>query len=129
MVRPKSPGLTARESEIMAILWELGSGSADEIRARLSKELHDSTVRSVLRTMEKKKLVKHKVDGRIFIYRPIVRQTMARKKAVSGLVKQLFDGSVRTLVLQLLEDDKITAEELKESADSTRPSTSHKKRG
>lgn len=129
MVRPKSPGLTARESQIMAVLWELGEANADDIRARLPQDLHDSTVRSVLRTMETKKLVKHRVERRVYIYRPIVRQTAARRKAVTGLVKQLFDGSARTLILQLLEDEKITAEELKEIADSTKSPAPKNKRG
>ena len=80
MPRPKSNTLTDREAEIMDVLWEQQAATADEIRTRLRGRPHDSTVRTLLRVLETKGHVKHNVDGRTYIYHPVVRRERAQKR-------------------------------------------------
>jgi predicted transcriptional regulator len=112
MPRPRTASLTGREAQIMDVLWRKETATADEIRALLPGQPHDSTVRTLLRVMEQKGLVSHTIDQRTYIYRARVAQSRAQRKAVQGLIRQLFGGSVKNLVLQLLDDEEITAEEL-----------------
>jgi predicted transcriptional regulator len=124
--------LTPRESQIMAVLWKRGEAMADEIRRELPDEPHDSTVRTLLRVLERKGYVKHVKRGKAFVYRPAVRQAKAQRQAILRLVKQFFGGSPEALVLRLLEDEQLTPEQLEELRQqeserrrSRRPPTRH----
>jgi BlaI family transcriptional regulator, penicillinase repressor len=118
MPRAKSDTLTGREAEIMAILWELGPSSAEEIRALMSGDPHDSSLRTFLRVLEEKGHVTHTTRGRTYIYRSRARQATAQRKAVQVLLSRLFGGSAENLVLRLLEDEEISPGELRDLAES-----------
>ena len=121
MPRPKSVSLTDREAQIMDVLWRRKGATADEVRALLAGEPHDSTVRTLLRVMEQKGLVAHDVKERTFVYKARIVQSKAQRKAVQMLLDRLFGGSVKNLVLQLLDDEEITPEELERLARQVRP--------
>lgn len=129
MPRSRSESLTGREAEIMEVLWQHGAATADEIRARLQGDPHDSTVRTLLRVMEHKGLVEHEARQRTYVYKARIARSKARRKATRGLVERLFGGSFQALVLQLLDDEQITPEELERLARGTRSETrsSHKR--
>jgi BlaI family transcriptional regulator, penicillinase repressor len=118
MPRQKSVALTEREAEIMGILWRLGPSSAEAIRAEMSGEPHDSSVRTILRVLEDKGHVTHTARGRTYVYRPRARQATAQRKAVQTLLARLFGGSAENLVLRLLEDEEISPGELRSLAES-----------
>jgi BlaI family penicillinase repressor len=118
MPRQKSVALTGREAEIMGILWRLGPSSAEVIRASMSGDPHDSSVRTILRVLEEKGQVTHAARGRAYIYRPRARQATAQRKAVQSLLARLFGGSAENLVLRLLEDEEISPGELRSLAES-----------
>jgi predicted transcriptional regulator len=121
MPRTKSESLTDREAQIMDILWRRKGATAEEIRALLPGEPHDSTVRTLLRVMEQKGLVAHDVNERTFVYKARIVQSKAQRKAVQALLDRLFGGSVKNLVLQLLDDEEITPEELERLAREGKP--------
>ena len=58
MARPTSTNLTERESEIMEILWDLGSATSQQVRQGLKGQPHDSSVRTILRVLQKNRLSK-----------------------------------------------------------------------
>ena len=116
MPRGKATSLTDREAQIMEILWREGPATADAIRARLPGEPHDSTVRTLLRVMDQKGLVAHTVEERAYVYRPLIQQAKAQRTAIQGLIRRLFGGSAKNLVLQLLDDEEITPAELQRLA-------------
>jgi BlaI family penicillinase repressor len=121
MARARGESLTDRESQIMHILWRRETATAEEIRSLLPGDPHDSTVRTLLRVMEQKSLVAHDVRQRTFVYRARIAQGRAQRKAIKGLLNRLFGGSVKSLVLQLLDDEEITPDELQRLARSARP--------
>ena len=114
--RPGSGPLTAREAQILAVLWENGPSTAEQVREGLPDPLHNATVRTMLRMMEKKGLVTHRpapgVRKTTYVYRATIRQASAEKKAVKTLLKRFFDGSAAALVQRLIEDKRLTAKEL-----------------
>lgn len=112
MARPRTPLLTERETEIMSVLWELGSASADEVRCRLSGDPHDSSVRTMLRVLVEKGHVVANKKVRPTAYRPAVRQTSMRKQVTRDLLKKFFAGSAEDLVLHLLEDEELSSAQL-----------------
>ena len=114
MARPASQLLTDREVEIMSILWELGPSTSQQIGDRLTGQPHGSTVRTLLRILASKGHVKVNNRVRPAIFSPAMKQRSVRKKAAAELLKRFFGGSAEELVLHLLDDERLSAEQLKE---------------
>ena len=114
MARNKSPALTDAEARVMAVLWERQAATVADVVAALTKRPATySTVQTILRILETKGYVTHDKVERAFVYRPVVDQAQARRRALRHLVGRLFDGSPTLLVSNVLEDETIDAAELK----------------
>jgi BlaI family penicillinase repressor len=109
MARRSSPALTEAESEVMAALWRLRSATVADTVALINKTRRASysTVQTILRILETKGYVTHDKVARAFIYRPVVDERQARRRALRHLISRLFDGSPSLLVLNVLEDEEI----------------------
>lgn len=117
MPRPKTPNLTEAELRLMEVLWERGPATVAEVAEAIPGEL-DLAYNSVLTTMrilEDKGYVRHTKprDGRAFVYHPLVGREEASRKAVRVLLNRFFQNSPELLVLNLLRDEDLTAQELK----------------
>ena len=105
---------TERELEILKILWDQGEASVREVYEHMSRSapIVQNTVQAFLRTMEDKGLVRHRVEGRTFIYRPVPQKDQTRKNLVGGVLERVFDGAIDQLVQSALSLRKPTKEEL-----------------
>jgi predicted transcriptional regulator len=99
----------------MNVLWKKGSATVGEVVEALpaNPPLAYSTVLTMLRILESKGYLRHTKEGRAFIYQPVVDQREASSNAIRYLVSRFFGGSPGKLVLNLLEDEQLDAEELK----------------
>ena len=114
MARQTSPALTDAEARVMAVLWKRSSATvADVVAAFKKRPVTYSTVQTILRILETKGYVAHEKVERAFVYRPIVDQTQARRRAMRHLVGRLFDNSPSLLVSNVLEDESIDPAEVK----------------
>ncbi len=114
--RRRSPALTDAEAPLMDVLWQRTQATVSEVVDALKEKkraAHYSTVQTLLRILETKGYVSHEKVGRAFIYRPRVDERQARRRALSHLLTRLFNGSPSLLLLNVLEDGQIDAEELK----------------
>jgi BlaI family transcriptional regulator, penicillinase repressor len=102
-----------RELDIMGVLWDLGSGTVAEVRGKLPVDLAYTTVLTILRNLEAKELVSHTAEGKAHRYFPRVARTAARRTALTRILDKLFHGSPEQLIAQLVEDEKLSARELK----------------
>jgi BlaI family transcriptional regulator, penicillinase repressor len=93
----------------MAALWRLRSATVADTVALINKTRRASysTVQTILRILETKGYVRHDKVARAFIYRPVVDERQARRRALRHLISRLFDGSPSLLVLNVLEDEEI----------------------
>jgi predicted transcriptional regulator len=112
MARSSSGLLTGRESEIMGVIWRLGEATADQVRAEMNGEPHDSTVRTLLRVLETKGHLTHETRGKAFVYRAAVARVHAQKTALSDVLARFFGGSAEALVMSLIEDEHLTPSQL-----------------
>ena len=104
---------TARELDLMAVLWQRGSGTVAEVRADLSDDLAYTTVLTILRIMEDKGLVRHEDEGRAHRYYPLVERQAAGKSALGRLIDKVFGGSPELLITQMVSDRDLSDAELK----------------
>lgn len=114
MARNKSATLTEAELRIMNVLWEKGSGTVHEVLETLPGDppLAYNSVLTIIRILETKGYVKHVKDKRAHVYIPKVDRDDARRFEVSHLVSRFFGNSHEQLLLNILEEQSIDAEEL-----------------
>jgi predicted transcriptional regulator len=100
----------------MAVLWETQRATVADVVRALSKRraVSYSTVQTILRILETKGYVAHDKVARAFIYRPLVDERQARRRALRHLASRLFKGSPSLLVLNVLEDEQIDPDELRQ---------------
>jgi predicted transcriptional regulator len=116
MSRPRSPTLTDGELRLMRVLWEKGEATVGEVVSALTDRPKPAynTVLTLLRILEKKGYVKHRKDGRAFIFMALIGRSDASRSALKTLLNRFFEGSPRLLILNLLEDDQLSPEALRQ---------------
>jgi BlaI family transcriptional regulator, penicillinase repressor len=114
LARSRSATLTEAELRIMNVLWQKGPATVHEVLQALPPKpaLAYNSVLTIVRILEKKGYVKHDKDGRAYIYTAQVDREHATRSEVSRLVSRFFGNSHELLVLNILEDKGIDAEEL-----------------
>lgn len=126
----KRSSLSSLENAVMQVVWRNQPLTAEDVRVKLSKSrnLKDSTVRTVLRRLEGKGYLDHEVEGRTFVYRAKVEPTNVAAGAVRGIVERFCAGSVENLLIGLVDDDLISPDQLKELADQIAKAEKKQKR-
>jgi predicted transcriptional regulator len=111
----RSNTLTEAELRLMKILWERGESAVSDLVSDLSDTvpLAYTSVLTTIRILEKKGYVRHRQDGRAFLYSPCVAENDAGISEVRQLLQRFFGNSRERLLLSLLGDDEITPEEIK----------------
>jgi BlaI family penicillinase repressor len=113
---PSEPDLSRRERQIMDILYTLGRASGPEVQERMEGSPSYSTVRTILRILERKGHVRHVEDGVRYVYEPAVARETAKKSAIKRLVATFFDGSAKAAAAAFLDPSaaKLSEADLKE---------------
>lgn len=107
--------LTAKEEEVMQILWDLERAMVRDIMARLpNSDQPYTTVASIVRILEKKGFVSHKPYGKTHEYFPLISKTEFRRRKFKGLITQYFDNSIESVVSFLVKEEKIDPREMEE---------------
>ena len=114
MARNKSATLTEAELRIMNVLWDRGSATVHEVLEAFPAKpaVAYNSVLTIIRILEKKAYVKHVKDKRAHVYIPQVNRKDATRFEVRHLVSRFFGNSHEQLVLNVLEETSIDAEEL-----------------
>jgi predicted transcriptional regulator len=114
LARSKSATLTEAELRIMNVLWEKGSATVHEVLQGLSTRpsLAYNSVLTTIRILETKGYVKHLKDKRAHVYMPKIDRKDATRSEVRHLVSRFFGNSHEQLVLNILEEGSIDADEL-----------------
>ena len=107
---------TPGELRLLQILWRIGKGTVEDI-VRASGEdppPNYKTVQAWLRIMEGKGQVDHKQEGRAFVFWPLIGRGDVHRLSIRQLLTKYFAGSRSELLVQLLSDERITREELRQ---------------
>ena len=114
MARKKTPTLTEAELRLMAAVWELGEATVNDVMAALPKgnRLAYNTVLTTMRILEQKGYLRRVKVGRAHVYRPVVSCNQARRQVVRHMVRSFFNGSPELLLLNILENENLSPEEL-----------------
>ena len=112
----KTRPLTEQELEIMKVVWELESATVRDVyeALRRQREIAYTTVMTMMNILEVKGHLRKRLEGRAYVYEPV----LARGQVISGMVEEfidrVFNGAAGTLVLGLVKERKLSAEDLEE---------------
>jgi len=109
--------LSRRERQIMDAIYLLGEATASEIREKMPEPPSYSAVRSHLRILEEKGHLTHRQEGQRYVFKPTVSRSDARTDALRGLLHTFFEGSREEMVATLLDDKKLSPDELERLAE------------
>ncbi len=98
--------ISRRERQILEVIYRLGEASANDIMVSLPENPSNATVRTQLRILEAKGIVKHRRDGKKFLFRPSVNRKAAAKSALRSVLATFFGGSVEDALATHLADPK-----------------------
>jgi predicted transcriptional regulator len=110
----RSNTLTEAELRIMRILWERGETLVSELVAAMpeSTPLAYTSVLTTVRILEQKGYVRHRQEGRAFVYRPCIAEHDASRSEIRHMLDRFFGNSPERLFLALLGDEEVSHEEL-----------------
>ena len=105
--------LPPRERQVVDVLYERGAMAVSEICDALPDQLSGSAVRAMLKRLEDKGYVTREESERGYLYSPVVSDTVAKKSALSEIVRVFFNGSPASAASALLGmSDKLKDDEL-----------------
>ena len=110
------PALSKGEMEIVRAVWDLGEASVRQVHERLSesKAVEFATVQTFLRRLEAKGYLKGTNRGKVRFYSPRAKPQSVIRQTVDEFVERMFGGSALPLVRCLVEEGKVSAEEVAE---------------
>jgi BlaI family penicillinase repressor len=100
------------ERQVMQIVWSHGPLNAEAVRERVDRGLKEATVRTVLRRLEEKGYVTHRVDNRTFIYSAAEARGRVAARAVKRIVDWFCDGSVDEVLVGMVDADMLNKSQL-----------------
>jgi predicted transcriptional regulator len=102
----------------MEVVWERASATAEDVRLALADRhpMKESTVRTMLKRLEDKGYVEHRVNGRTNVYRGIDAPQNVAAKAVRQIIERFCGGSVEQLLVGMVNNDVVGEQELQRLA-------------
>ena len=104
---------TPAEFRLLEVLWRIKEGTIDDIlQAWGPNPPNYKTTQTLLRIMEAKKLIRHRLVGRAFAFEPRVEENQVKRLSIHSFLDRYFGGSRAELLINLLDDERIDSQEL-----------------
>jgi predicted transcriptional regulator len=115
-MKSDKPVLTDQELEIMKIIWPRGTATVRDVYEELltRRKIAYTTVMTMMGILEQKGHLKKSADERAYVYTPAQPQREVVGNMVHDFLKRVFNGSAKPLLVHLVEDKKLSTEELDE---------------
>jgi BlaI family penicillinase repressor len=111
------PRISETEWEVMKVVWKLAPCSAGRIIEALHQRdpaWHPKTVKAFLNRLVKKKALGFELDGRAYLYHPLVRQSECAEAASVSFLERVFGGSFQPMLAHFVARKRLSREEIKE---------------
>ena len=118
MFNIRRKNLTPLEQFIMQYVWAHPDCTAESCREGIANQrrLKDSTIRTILRNLEAKGYVTHKVEGRTFIYRAVDTKRNVAVHAAQQIIERFCGGSVEELLVGMVDNQVLEPKQLQRLA-------------
>lgn len=107
--------ITKAQEEILQVMWEIKEGVVTDVVEKLPEPRPAyNTVATVIKVLEKKGYLTHKVYGKTHVYYPLVSREDYVRHTIGSSYKQLFNGSLNQVVSFFVKEDKVGLKELED---------------
>lgn len=109
--------LGSAEFEVLRVLWEHGPITVRQVLNHLhdrSRRVAYTTVLTMLTRLEQKGYVASDKSDLAYVYRAAVTRDQVTRSKARKLVDQLYDGAAGALVLHLVRNERLSADEITE---------------
>jgi predicted transcriptional regulator len=107
--------LTKSQEEILKVLWKIKEGVVTDVVEKLpNPKPAYNTVSTVIKVLEKKGYLTHKVYGKTYVYFPIVNQKDYAKFYFKDSLKSIFNNSLNQAVSFFVKQKNVSLSELEE---------------
>jgi predicted transcriptional regulator len=122
MAKSKRAAMSAAETEILRLVWESREATVQQVYEALpaSRKVTYVTVATLLRRLEEKGYLKHRLCGKAFVYAPTAKKEDVIRRTISDLVERLFGGNPVPLMQHLAQHSGITGEDIERLKELTR---------
>jgi BlaI family transcriptional regulator, penicillinase repressor len=109
-------GLGSLQSEVMELIWGRGEATVAQLFETIGRRrpITYTTILSAVQKLERKGWLKHRAEGRAYVYYPVRDRLQVGSRTLRDLLRSAFGGDPRLLLASLLDDTKLSDAELKE---------------
>ena len=102
--------------QIMNVVWDRGKATVYDVKETISRGRTPAytTILTMMRKLVAKGYLEHDVDERTYVYRATVSRQEVRQSLLGDLLERVFEGSPSLLVNSLVEQNRVTEEEIHE---------------
>jgi len=110
------PTLTGQELEIMKVVWRLETATVRQVYEELLKQrrIAYTSVMTIMNILEKKGHLTRRQEDRAYVYVPAKPQKQVIGSMVREFIQRVFNGSAEPLLVHLVEDEKLTEQDVEE---------------
>lgn len=111
------PQISEAELEVMKVLWKLDEATSTQIIENLEgiSAWKPKTIHTLINRLVSKKAVgASKIDGKSYLYRPLVSMEDYRRQANRSFINKLYNGSMRMMLTSFVKDHPLSPEEIEE---------------
>lgn len=114
--------LTELQQAILDFVWTNGPSTSEAIREGLQSRhpLKDSSIRTLLRRLEARGLLSHRVDGKVFVYEAGVPARRVAASALRHIIRRFFAGSVDRMLVGMVDEKVLSPADLQRLARKVR---------
>ncbi len=114
MTQKKLPAVSPSETEILRLVWQLDKATVQDVCNKLpaTRKIAYATVQTLLRRLEKKGYIKHRIRGKAHVFFAAVKSEKVIKRSVNDFLDRLFGGDPVPLMQYLAEHGKIDTDDI-----------------
>ena len=122
MAKNRRPAMSAAETEVLRLVWESQQATVQQVYDALppNRRVTYVTIATLLRRLEEKGYLKHRLHGKAFIYAPAAKKEDVIRRTISDLVERLFGGNPVPLMQHLAQHSGISDEDIERLKELTK---------
>jgi BlaI family transcriptional regulator, penicillinase repressor len=122
MIKNRRPAMSRAETEILRLVWQIQEATVQHVYEALpgNRKVTYVTVATLLRRLEEKGYLKHRTQGKAFVYAPAAKKEDVIRRTISDLVERLFGGNPVPLMQHLAQHSGMTDEDIERLKELTK---------
>jgi BlaI family transcriptional regulator, penicillinase repressor len=97
--------LTELQQAVLEFIWSKRHATAEQAREGLlpKRRLKDSSVRTILRRLEDRGYLTHRIEGKTFLYEATASASSSAVRTVKHLIERFWSGSAEQFIVGMVD--------------------------